>query len=80
MTLEQLGETLKQRRKAQGWSQKELETYSGISMRTLSKIENGFSEEVGIKKVSLLLDLLGEEFSLRPKSRPKTLEELRDAH
>ena len=38
----------------------------------------GIIEEVGIKKVAILLDLLGMELSLRPKGRPKTLEELQD--
>ena len=42
------------------------------------KIENGFIDEVGIKKVETILDLLGVEFALRPKGRPKTLEELQD--
>ena len=35
-------------------------------------------ESVGIKKVEILLDLLGVEFALRPKGRPKTLEELQN--
>ena len=55
-----------------------MEQYSNITKRTISKIENGFVDEVGIKKVEILLDLLGVEFSLRPKGRPKTLEELED--
>jgi hypothetical protein len=50
-----------------------LEKYSGITKRTISKVENGFIEEVGI-----LLDLLEMELSIRPKGRPKTLEELQD--
>ncbi|WP_265735140.1 hypothetical protein [Aliarcobacter cryaerophilus] len=42
----------------------------------LCKIENCFIDEVGIKKIEVILDLLGVEFSLRPKGRPRTLEEL----
>lgn len=38
----------------------------------------GFIEEVGIKKVEIILDLLGYEFFLREKGRPKILEELQD--
>ncbi len=78
MQLYDLGENIKQLRKTKGWSQAELEQYSGITKRTISKMENGFIEEVGIKKVETILDLLGMEFSLRPKGRPKTLEELQD--
>jgi transcriptional regulator with XRE-family HTH domain len=78
MLLEELGFEIKRLRKEKCWSQADLETYSGITKRTISKIENGFLEEVGIKKVELILDLLGQEFSLRPKGHPKTFEELLD--
>ncbi len=76
MTLSELGKEIKKHRKEKKWSQNDLESYSGITKRTISKIENGFVEEVGIKKVERLLDLLEMEFVLRPKGRPKTLEEL----
>lgn len=78
MTLEELGKEIKLLRKQKKWSQSDLEEYSGITKRTLSKIENGFIDEVGIKKVETLLTLLGVEFAIRPKGRPRTLEELQD--
>ncbi len=78
MTLEDLGFEIKHLRKSKKWSQNDLEQYSGITKRTISKIENGFIEEIGIKKVQTILDLLGYEFSFREKGRPKTLEELQD--
>ena len=76
MLLEDLGSEIKRLRKSKQWSQDDLEKYSGITKRTISKIENGFIDEVGIKKVETILDLLGYEFSLREKGRPKTLEEI----
>lgn len=76
MTLTELGLEIKKLRKEKKYSQDDMEQYSGITKRTISKIENGFIDEVGIKKVETLLDLLGIEFSLRKKGRPKTLEEL----
>ena len=79
MTLEELGLEIKKLRKEKKWSQDDLEQYSNITKRTISKIENGFLDEVGIKKVETLLNLLDMEFSLRPKNRPRTLEELQDA-
>lgn len=78
MTLVELGIEIKTLRKKKKWSQDDLEQYSSITKRTISKIENGFIDEVGIKKVETILDLLDMEFSLRPKGRPKTLEELQD--
>ena len=78
MDLVQLGQEIKKLRKEKNWSQDDLEKYSNITKRTISKIENGFIDEVGIKKVEFILDLLGYEFSIRLKGQPKTLEELRD--
>ena len=78
MTLKEFGLEIKTLRKAKKWSQDDLENYSGITKRTISKIENGFLDEVGIKKVESILDLLGYEFGLRQKGRPKTLEELQN--
>ena len=78
MKLDKLGKEIRLLRKEKNWSQDDLEKYSGITKRTISKIENGFIDEVGIKKVEIILDLLGVEFSLRPKGRPKTLEELQN--
>ena len=78
MKLDELGKEIKLLRKEKNCSQDDLEKYSLITKRTISKIENGFIDEVGIKKVETILDLLGVEFSLRPKGRPKTLEELQD--
>ncbi len=78
MKLNELGKEIKLLRKEKNWSQDDLEKYSLITKRTISKIENGFIDEVGIKKVETILDLLGVEFSLRPKGRPKTLEELQN--
>lgn len=78
MNLQELGFEIKTLRKQKGWSQDTMEQYSGITKRTISKIENGFIDEVGIKKVETILDLLGVELHLRAKGRPKTLEELED--
>ena len=78
MDLSELGYEIKKLRQKRQWSQDTLEQYSGITKRTISKIENGFVDEVGIKKVVTILDLLDMELSLRPKGRPRTLEELQD--
>lgn len=78
MKLDELGEEIKVLRKEKGWSQNDLEEYSGITKRTISKIDTGFIDEVGIKKVAFILDLLGYEFCIRERNRPKTLEELQN--
>ncbi|MDX9813425.1 MAG: helix-turn-helix domain-containing protein [Sulfurimonas sp.] len=78
MTLLELANEIKSLRKEKNWTQDDLQNYSGITKRTISKIENGFLDEVGIRKVENILDLLGYEFALRPKKRPRTLEELQE--
>lgn len=78
MNLKDLGQKIKELRKNKNISQAQLEDYSNITKRTISKIENGFIEEVGIKKVETILDLLGYEFNIRLKDRPKTLEDWQD--
>lgn len=78
MTLEELGNEVKKLRKEKDFSQDDIEKFSNITKRTISKIENGFIDEVGIKKVEMILNLLDYELSIRPKGRPKTLEELQD--
>lgn len=80
MNLSELGKEIQLLRKNKKCSQDNLEKYSGITKRTISKIENGFIDEVGIKKVEMILDLLAQEFTLRPKERPKILEELQNKH
>ena len=48
MKLDDKGKEIKVWRKEKNWSQDDLEKYSGITKRTISKIENGFIDEVGI--------------------------------
>jgi len=78
VTLQELGNQIKILRKTKKFSQDDIEQFSNITKRTISKIENGFIDEVGIKKVNTIIDLLDMELCLRPKGRPKTLEELQN--
>jgi transcriptional regulator with XRE-family HTH domain len=78
LKLEELGYKLKELRKEKNLTQKQIEEYSNITKKTISKMENGFSDEVGIKKVETILDLLGYEVSIRLKDRPRTLDELQE--
>lgn len=78
MNLENLGLKLKELRKEKNLTQEQLEEYSNITKKTISKMENGFLDEVGIKKVETILNLLGYEFSIRLKNHPRTLDELQE--
>jgi transcriptional regulator with XRE-family HTH domain len=71
-----LSQTIIDARKKKGLNQTEAAKYAGISLNTYRRMENGFIEEVGITKVSEVLDFFGLEMATREKGRPLTLEEL----
>lgn len=76
MELEELGQFIQKKRKEQGYTQTQLAKLSALSTRTLFTIENKFEVDVGIQKVTMVLDILGYELDIRPKNRPLTLDEL----
>lgn len=76
MSLNKLSETIIAHRKNKKWTQGETAKYAGISLNTYRRIEDGFTEEVGITKVEEVLGLFGLEITVREKGRPLTLEEL----
>lgn len=72
-----LGLLIKNLRKAAGLSQSQLAQRHGMSRATISGIENNTIPEVGIRKVSAILEGLGYELSATPKRRRMTLDELK---
>ena len=78
MLLDEIGFVVKRNRKAKKQTQADLAEYATVSINTIKKIESGFLDEVGIKKVETVLEVLDLEFSLRSKGRPLTLEELNE--
>ena len=50
----------------------------GMSRTTISQIESGTVQEIGVRKPMRLLDYLGLELRVRPAGRPPTLEELQE--
>lgn len=78
MELLDMASTIKDNRKSKNYTQAKVAEYAGTSINTIKKIEAGFLDEVGIKKVEAVLDLLELELSVRPKGRPLTLDELNE--
>lgn len=68
------GEAIRAARKQAKLTQGELAQRLGMSRATLSRIENGTIEELGIRKFAQLCDRLGLELSVRPR-RPPILQE-----
>lgn len=72
----ELGQMIRRTRKEKRLTQAAVAAAVGIGRMTLSQIENGTIQEIGIRKVMRLLDYLGLELAVRPAGAPPTLEEL----
>ncbi|HEY3756779.1 MAG TPA: helix-turn-helix transcriptional regulator [Opitutaceae bacterium] len=74
MNFASTGEFIRAARKQAKLTQAELAQRLRMSRATLSRIENGTIEELGIRKFAQLCDRLGLELAVRPR-RPPTLQE-----
>ncbi|MBZ5579655.1 MAG: helix-turn-helix domain-containing protein [Acidobacteriia bacterium] len=77
LDLVSLGSRIAERRKALKLSQAELTRKAGLSRATLDALENGRAGELGLLKVTRLLNALGLELALQTASSQRpTLDEL----
>ena len=72
-----IGRSIREARKRQKLTQAATAKAAGIGRSSLSQIENGTIQDIGIRKVIRILDFLGLELATRPKGAPPTLDELR---
>ena len=49
-----------------------------MSRSTISQIESGTVQEIGVRKLIRILEYLGLELRVRPAGMPPTLDELRE--
>lgn len=73
-----IGERIKRERKRQNVSQEKLAQKLGMSRSTISQIELGTVQEIGVRKLIRILDYLGLELRVRVAGSPPTLDELRE--
>jgi transcriptional regulator with XRE-family HTH domain len=79
MNMALLGQTLRTARKQRNLTQSDLSERIGMSRATLSGIENGTINEVGIRKIMALCSVLGLELSVQAlAARRPTLHTLVD--
>jgi transcriptional regulator with XRE-family HTH domain len=77
MSLGQLGKSIGDARKDQGFRQIDLATRAGLSRATIDALENGRASDIGVSKLSRILGALGLELSIRPATHKRpTLDEL----
>lgn len=67
MNLEELGKAIKLARKQKHWTQADLADQLGMSRATVSALENGTVNEIGIRKVIALCSLLGLELQVQTR-------------
>lgn len=77
MDLSEIGKRLREARTATGRSQEDVARPLGMSRATISAIENGTVNEIGVRKLMALCGALGLELSVVAHVRP-TLRDLRN--
>lgn len=76
-TLQELGQSLYERRKALGLKQGQVAEQSGLSQALLSRLERGQLTEFGSRKLLAILAVLGLELTFTEVAAAGTLDELR---
>ena len=74
----EIGADIRKERKLRKISQAKLARDVGMSRSTVSQIETGVVQDIGIRKLIRILDYLGLELRVRPAGLPPTLDELRE--
>jgi transcriptional regulator with XRE-family HTH domain len=74
----EIGADIRKERKLRKISQGKLAKDVGMSRSTVSQIETGVVQDIGIRKLIRILDYLGLELRVRPAGSPPTLDELRE--
>ena len=71
-----IGEEIKKERRRKKITQATIASALGMSRSTISQIENGTVQDVGVRKLIRILDYLGLELKVHPVGAPPTLEDL----
>lgn len=77
MDLAQFGSHLREARRARGLTQEQLASSLGMSRATVSAIESGRCEEIGVCKLAALFDLVGLQLIVTPRRSRPTIDDLR---
>jgi transcriptional regulator with XRE-family HTH domain len=73
----EIGQNIRKERKKRKLSQAYLADLLGMSRATISQIENGVIQDIGIRKLLRILEVLDLELKVRRAGSPPTLDELR---
>lgn len=76
MDMFEIGAAIRAKRKAWGYSQKKVTDPLGMSRATLSNLETGSIDDLGLRKIMKICNELGLELVVRERSRRPTLNDL----
>ena len=71
MNLREIGLRVRDRRIALGLSQQRLARLSGLSRATINQLETGRLEDLGVAKLTALMDLVGLHLETAEQPRPR---------
>jgi transcriptional regulator with XRE-family HTH domain len=74
----EIGEKIRAERKRRKTTQGRIAKDLGMSRATISQIESGSIQDVGVRKLIRILDYLGLEIRVRQAGSPPTLDELHE--
>lgn len=74
----EIGQQIRDERKRRKLSQADLAKLLGMSRTTISQIETGTVQDIGVRKLIRILEVLGLELRVRSAGAPPTLDELRE--
>ena len=74
--LYQLAETIKQRRKERGWTQKDLARAARVSRMFVARVETGNFTDIGFLKLTRILNVLGLTMEIVDASERNPLKSL----
>jgi len=73
----EIGADIRKERKRRKISQEKMAQDLAMSRTTISQIESGSVQEIGVRKLIRILEYLDLELRVRPAGMPPTLDELR---
>jgi transcriptional regulator with XRE-family HTH domain len=73
----EIGEEIRKERKRRNISQEKMAKDLEMSRATISQIESGTVQEIGVRKLIRILEYLNLELRVRQAGAPPTLDELR---
>ena len=77
MNLLEIGKAFKAARHQSGRTQVELAQTLGMSRATLSALERGRCDEIGVRKLTALLESVGLDLFVAPRRTRPTIDDLR---